>query len=192
MTYRNRAFTIASASLALLVMAFAVVLSLAEDTPPWAVPPIASVSAALGYLAWQIYGAPRVELAHQEILVINPFRVHRIPYDSVERVSAGRYLVLYLRDGSMVKAWSVQAANISLMLGRPSHVDRVATEIANEINIAHRAHAGFGGADSPVDVVERSPITSRTAWLVAVWVLHSWRCGSRCCDHRPDYLATCP
>lgn len=132
-----------------------------------------AVGPAASVAAWSLYGAPRLLLYDGGVEVRNPLIRYVIPADAIDGATAGRWLTVRYRNGVGVRVWSVQAANISLMLDRRSHVDRVAVEV-NEWIDAHR-----GGAS--IEVAWREPVLdwSTIAFLLAagaimamiVWLL---------------------
>jgi hypothetical protein len=92
--------------------------------------PIAVVGVALsGALIFRVYVRPHVDICCDGLTVCNPFGSLQVPWSSVQRIDVDRVLTITLVDGQVVRAWAVQAANITRLLHRESRADRVASEL---------------------------------------------------------------
>ncbi len=95
----------------------------------------ALILATLGAVGWECFAATHVSLVSDAIVVRNPFHVITIPLREIQRVSCGSRLSINLQNETVVRVWSVQAANISLILHRRSYVDRVALELYEALKV---------------------------------------------------------
>lgn len=91
------------------------------------------VCGLLGALGWIVIATPSLSLEGDHIIVTNPFRRIEIYLGALQEIESGQFLMLHLRDGQVIRVWSVVAANVSLMFGKPSHVDRVAAELRKAV-----------------------------------------------------------
>lgn len=166
-TYLNtslRAWGVLGALLGLVLIVVAVAQP-ALDL--WSTAAIAVIGAATIAASWVFYLNPRLVLGAETIDVVNPLRRYSIPLHQVEGVAGSQSLELQLSGGRVVRVWSVQAANVSLMLRRKSHVDRVAAEIAGWIE-AHRSDREPGSREVIVEQRPRGALIA--SWFVPLGV----------------------
>jgi Bacterial PH domain len=165
----NRPFRVIAWLLGILIIAVGVAVSLSGASPWWAPVPVLLVCAVGVWLCWKVYGLPQLIADTTSITVVNPFKTYRIPLAGVASVEAGRYLTLHLLSGESIRVWCVQAANISLMLKRESHVDRVASELREWIACYGRNQPST--KDDPAPMPSPSPDLARSAWVFAILVV---------------------
>lgn len=102
---------------------------MAPDATWWTAGITGAIGAVIALVIWAVYGAPRLDMSTDSAIVANPTRRLLVPFEAIERIEVENLLVFVLRDGERVRVWSVQAANVSLIFNRESHVDRVAAEV---------------------------------------------------------------
>jgi hypothetical protein len=129
--YRNRTYPVIGwAVVALLACVIVALAAFGQFIAAFAA---ALASVPLTWLAYRAYIRTAVETGEAGILVLNPFRTIRLRWDEIDRISAGMKLMISTRDGGIVEAWAVQAANIARMTGRRSYADRVADELNQQL-----------------------------------------------------------
>ncbi len=116
---------------------------------------------AIGAIGWAVYGATSLSVQGGHVVVRNPFRVIEIPVAAIRKIEPGQRLSLHLQSGGIVRVWSVQAANASLLLNRRSTVDQVAAEV-------REALSATPGVSPAPEIVERSSLSRPLAFAVVV------------------------
>lgn len=162
--FRNRFYPILGASLILLAVFAVVTIVVATHPPLGAALAIAVLGAGIAFAAWECYVQPCVIAEPTRLIVRNPFRIYTIPNRRVDGFEAGQLLTIRLDDGTVVKAWAVQSANISLMLKRKSEVDRVADLLARSVQESR-------GVEATIEVGRRPVSLNLVSWAIALGVL---------------------
>lgn len=153
--WANRSYRFIAWGWVAIAVGLALVLTFSPGMTWWGAIVVGMVFGAIGAIGWAVYGAPRLAIWGDRITVRNPFRVMDIPVTAVREIESGQRLTLHLRDGTVVRVWCVQAANLSLLLNRRSFVDDVAAQLRDAVSAA----AVPGGAP---EIIERSPASR---WL---------------------------
>ncbi|MGH9285997.1 MAG: hypothetical protein ACRD0M_10060 [Acidimicrobiales bacterium] len=159
--WANRSYRLIAWAWLAIVVGLGLALVFSPGMPWWGAILVGVVFGALGAAGWAVYGVTNVSLRGEWIIVRNPFRLIEVPVGAVRAIEAGQHLSLHLRNGRVVRAWSVQAANASLLLNRHSHVDDVAAELRDAV-------AAAGHSASPAEIVERPPTSRPFAIVVAL------------------------
>lgn len=160
-TYVSRSYRLMAVAGVLISAALTVAVLTLPGLRWWGAAIVGAVGVMIAVAAWSFYGAPRLSLCDDRVEIRNPLSRHVIPMDAIESVTTGQRLGLRCRNGDVTLVCCIQAANVSLLFGRRSHVDRVAEEVGEWVS----AHRGPGSA--PVVVEERAPIWSSISILIA-------------------------
>lgn len=160
-TYVSRSYRLMAFAGVLISAVLTVVVLTSPDLRWWVAAIVGAVGVMTAVAAWSFYGAPRLSLYDDRVEIRNPLSRHVIPMDAIESVTTGQRLGFRWRNGDVTLVWCIQAANVSLMSGRRSHVDRVAEEVGDWVN----AHRGPGPAQ--VAVEERALVWSSISILTA-------------------------
>lgn len=141
-TYVSKSFRLMGYAGVLISVALTGSLVTSPQLTWWGAAITGVVGTAGGVAAWTFYGAPRLSLYDDRVEVRNPLRRHVVSIDDIESITVGQRLGLRRRNGDVTKVWCVQAANISPMFGRRSHVDRVAAEVGEWVDARRSAASG--------------------------------------------------
>lgn len=160
-TYLNRSFRLMGFSGVLISAALTISLLTMPDLRWWGAAIVGAIGVVAAVAAWSFYGAPRLSLYDDRVEIRNPLSRHVIPLDAIDCVTTGQRLDFRCRNGDVTRVWCIQAANVSLMFGRRSHVDRVAEEVGEWVN----ARRSTGSAQ--VAVKQRALVWSSISILIA-------------------------
>lgn len=158
--WANRSYRFIAWAWVAMAIGLALALTLSPGMTWWGAIVVGTVFGAIGAIGWAVYGAPQLAMRGDRITVRNPFRVIDIPVAALREIESGQRLALHLRDGTVVRVWCVQAANLSLLLNRRSFVDEVAAQLRDAVS----ASAVEGRAP---EVIERAP-ASRSLGIAVV------------------------
>jgi hypothetical protein len=86
--------------------AAAVVLVAPAPALAWGAGAVA-LGAALAWLAYRCYLAPKVVVSADGVLVVNPFQRRLVPWDDIEAFDSRPGLTVVRRDGRAVTAWAL-------------------------------------------------------------------------------------
>lgn len=112
MSSRNRAAIVLTIGSPVLVVAlFAFALIAPPDWPAWRM--FGLVTAAL-WLAWAIWGWPRVDVDDTAVTVRNAVMTWRIPLREIADIEGGRKFTLSLSDGAVVTAAAISADGMAV------------------------------------------------------------------------------
>ncbi len=147
---------------------------------------ILPLCAGLVVFAWRWFMHARLLVNKDGIHVLNPFSATQVSWEEVDRVTVADCLMIHKRDGDCVRAWAVEPANITRILGRTSYADRVAMEL-NQMLVESRSESWH----EQVHLFQKSDSDRRknqvAAAMVATWFLFSgavsvYRETDRACD----------
>lgn len=124
----NRRLFLIAASGAVVVAGFLVVALLA--TLPALAPIPALIGALLFQLLKRVFREPNVEVNGDGIWVNNPFSRTWVEWKDVAGFTAGRFLIIELKNGARIVAWAVQNPNIQFMTRREGYADEVAQRLS--------------------------------------------------------------
>jgi hypothetical protein len=150
-----------------IAFGMALVLPTAPDFPrPWAL-----VAGAAVAVVWHAYWRTRVQVWPDGILVVNPWRTHRIPFGQVAGITAGDFLPIRLRDGTLVRAWAVQA-----MQARGPRQQTYAKRVSAEVRAVRDGALAAGRGGGEAAVAWRRPsivgvLVAATVGVAGCWVL---------------------
>jgi hypothetical protein len=157
--FRNRSYPVLGwIGIGLVVVGATVLLAL-PGAPLPAVLGILVVAAACTWVCKTVYVETRVELTSESLVVVNPLHRFTVPLSEISEVRSGPTLTIVTSEGLRIRAWAVQAANISLMLGRRSHVDDVAEVLTEAVMKA-------GGRHGDVVIAPRDVAHMRAVGLI--------------------------
>jgi hypothetical protein len=137
LTYRSRMFAILGwATLAIVVTVVASVVLATPEPTSVSIPVAVGAGAAVGWLAYRCYIAPRVVVTDRGVRVVNPFTTRELRWWDIERFEARPMLTIIRRDGSKVTAWAVQNAVTARLVGRTSQGEEVTAALTRQLAAA--------------------------------------------------------
>jgi hypothetical protein len=137
LVYRSRTFAVIGWSMLLLVgLVVATILMAGPDPGVLWMPLTVLLGAAVAWLLYRCYVAPRVIATDWGVRVVNPFGTTDLRWWEIERFDAHPMLTIVRRDGTTVTAWAVQHALMAKLVGRMSQGESVATALTRQLAAA--------------------------------------------------------
>ncbi len=85
--------------------------------------------------AWRFGLHPMLRATDAEVVVRNPFRTYRFPWEDITLVVPGENGVVIGTEDTQVEAWCVQKSNHATKRGRRTRADRVVSELLDLLEV---------------------------------------------------------